>query len=101
MQPLSSVGQINLYKSNFQSRIDSIPNRHIYFKIWDSAISNYAYYGSIANEGVINITRLDSGITSGNFSGKFVRSDNPNDFIIINEGRFDINTITLDSHPFP
>jgi hypothetical protein len=101
MEPLLSIGQINLKSSNFQNNIDSINDSHIYFKIWDSNISNYAYYGSIENLGVLNITRLDSGILSGNFSGKFIRYDNPNDFITITDGRFDINGFTLPDHVFP
>ena len=101
IHPLTSVGQMILYQSNFQSRIDSIPFSHIYFKIWDNTISNYAYYGSIENQCFLNITRLDSGILSGNFNGKFVRYDNPNDFITITDGRLDINGFTLPNHSFP
>jgi hypothetical protein len=101
MEPLLSIGQISLKQSNFQDNIDSIRNSHIYFKIWDSTISNYAYYGSVENESFLNITRLDSGILSGKFSGKFIRYDNSNDFITITDGRFDINGFTLPNHPFP
>ena len=101
MQPLLSVGKILLKQSNFHNQIDSTPFSHIYFKIWDSNISNYAYYGSIENQGEINITKLNGGILSGNFSGKFVRYDNPNDFITITDGRFDINGFTLQSSVFP
>jgi hypothetical protein len=84
------IGQYNLKQSNFHNQIDSTPFSHIYFKIWDSTISNYAYYGSIENEGVLNITRSSNDIYSGNFKGNFVRYDNPNDFIEITDGRFDI-----------
>ena len=96
-------GEYLLKQSNFHNGIDSIPNNHIYFKIWDSNINNYAYYGSIENIGSINVTRYDfvNRIFSGKFSGKFVRYDNPNDFITINDGRFDINWNTLQNHPFP
>jgi hypothetical protein len=97
----TGVGMYILKQSNFHNQIDSTPNNHIYFKIWDSNINNYAYYGSIENQGEINITRNSNGIVSGNFSGKFVRYDNPNDFITITDGRFDINTFTLQNHPFP
>lgn len=87
---LLGVSQYVLKQSNFHDNIDSIADNHIYFKIWDSNISNYAYYGSIENLGEINITRFSNGIISGNFKGKFVRYDNPNDFITITDGRFDI-----------
>ena len=90
MQPLASLGKIVLHQSNFHHGIDSAPYSHIYFMIWDSAIGNYAYYGSVENQAEINITKLSGGILSGNFKGKFVRYDNPNDFIQITDGRFDI-----------
>ncbi|WP_124641121.1 DUF5025 domain-containing protein [Amniculibacterium aquaticum] len=105
LQNLFQIGQGEyiLKQSNFHNGIDSIPFNHIYFKIWDSNISNYAYYGSIENLGSINVTRYDfaNRIFSGNFSGKFVRYDNPNDYIIITDGRFDINWNTIQNHPFP
>ena len=97
----TSIGKYILKQSNFQDNIDSIPFSNIFFKIWDSNIMNYAYYGSIENLGEINITRNSDGIVSGNFNGKFVRSDNVNEFILINDGRFDINTFTVRNHPFP
>ena len=92
-----------LKQSNFQNGIDSTPLTNIFFKIWDKNINNYAYYGSIENEGLISITRHDTlnFITSGNFTGKFVKYDNPNEFIQITDGRFDINWITLENTPFP
>jgi hypothetical protein len=91
----------SLKQSNFQDGIDSIRDTHIYFKIWDPAISNYAYYGSIENQGQIRITRRSDGIISGTFGGKFAKYDNTNDTIEITDGRFDINTNTVMDHPFP
>jgi hypothetical protein len=92
IQNLQTLGvhQYILQQSNFLDQVDSVPFTHIFFKIWDANISNYAYYGSIGNQGELNITRNSNDITSGNFKGKFVRYDNPNDFIIITDGRFDI-----------
>lgn len=101
MHPLISLGKIILHQSDFHSQIDSTPFPHIYFKIWDSKIANYAYYGSVKDLTEINITKLDSGILSGNFKGKFVRYDNPNEFIQIENGRFDINGFTLPNTKFP
>jgi hypothetical protein len=91
LENLSNTGQYILKQSNFLSQVDSTPQNHIFFKMWDTKINNYALYGSVENESVINITRYDTAnfITSGNFSGKFVRSDNPDDFIQISDGRFD------------
>lgn len=99
--PLSSTVQIILQQSNFHDNVDSTPFPHIYFKIWDANISNYAYYGSAENQGEVNVTLLDNGIFSGNFKGKFVRYDNPNEFITIKDGRFDINGFTLPNTVFP
>jgi hypothetical protein len=92
MQNLYSlgVGKYLLFDSNFQNRSDSIAFNHIYFKIWDSNINNYAYYGSVKNKGEINLTRNSNDIYSGNFSGEFVRQDDSNDIIKITDGRFDI-----------
>ncbi len=91
IENLNAIGTYILKQSNFQDNVDSAPFNHIYFKIFDYNISNYAYYGSIEDLGIINITKLDlvNDITSGNFSGKFVRYDNPNEFIQITDGRFD------------
>jgi hypothetical protein len=98
----NGVGQYTLKQSNFQNQIESISENHVFFKIWDTNINNYAYYGSVENQGVINITRHDTinYITSGNFSGKFVRYDNPNEYIQITDGRFDTGANLLNT-PFP
>ena len=62
-----NVGEYQLKQSNFQEQGNSVPFNHIYFKIWDTKISNYAYYGSIVNEGKLKINRRDNGIISGFF----------------------------------
>ena len=101
MPQITTVGKVILSQSDFKEQYDSGTFTHIHFKIWDANIRNYAYYGSIADQGELNITRLSNGIRSGNFMGKFVRYDNPNEFITITDGRFDINSFTLQNHPFP
>ena len=101
IEDLAAVGVYVLKNSNFQTGVDSVQLNHIFFKIWDSKISNYAYYGSVGDQGIVNITRISNGIISGNFSGKFVRYDNSNEFINITDGRFDINSFTVQNHPFP
>ena len=101
LQQLKTLG-VSKYKlktSNFHNGIDSVPFNNIFFKIWDFNISNYAYYGSVEDQGEVNITRCNNAtdyIVSGNFNGKFVRYDNPNDFIQITDGRFDIGPGILD-----
>lgn len=94
------VGVYPLGLSDFKENIDSAPIDHIYFKIWDQSISNYAYYGSLENQGEINISRRDNGIFSGTFKGKFQRYNTPSDIMEITDGRFDINTFTLPTHHF-
>ena len=101
MPQITTVGKVILSQSDFKEQYDSGTFTHIHFKIWDANIRNYAYYGSVADQGELNITRLSNGIRSGNFMGKFVRYDNPNEFITITDGRFDINSFTLQNHPFP
>ena len=100
----NNIGIYTLMTSNFQDGLDSNLIDHIYFKIWDSNINNYAYYGSIENQGEVNIKKFDGSpnwILSGTFKGKFVRYDNPNEFITITDGRFDLNLITLPNTHFP
>ena len=95
-----------LSNSDFHDQSDSSIIDHIFFKIWDKNINNYAYYGSIQNQGEINVTKFNGSanvnwILSGNFKGKFVRYDNPNDFITVTDGRFDLNLNTLPNTRFP
>lgn len=94
------VGTYQLKQSDFHDNIDSAPIDHIYFKIWDSAINNYVYYGSLENQGELNVTRRDSGILSGTFKGIFARYNNPTDKIEITDGRFDFNLNTLTKTEF-
>lgn len=103
IQKLQELGKAIyvLQKSNFQNGIDSVHETHIYFSVWDEKIKNNAYYGSIENQGELNITRHSNGIISGNFKGKFVREDNLDEIIEITNGRFDINSATISNHPFP
>ena len=97
---LIGINIYNLFLSNFKNGIDSVKKTHIYFKIWDSNISNYAYYGSVENQGILDIKRSSNDIYSGTFSGKFVRYDNPAEFITITDGRFDIGP-GLNAKVFP
>ena len=104
--PLNAIGIYPLQSSNFLDGSDSTLVDNIFFKIFDNNISNYAYYGSVANESEIKITRFNGSaitdyILSGTFKGKFVRYDNPNEFITITDGRFDLNLNTLPNAVFP
>lgn len=101
LQNLFNSGTYNLKESNFQDQADSILANHLFFKIFDTSIKNYVYYGSVANESTVNITRLSNGIVSGKFSGIFARYGSPNERITITDGRFDINSFTVANHSFP
>lgn len=105
LENLFTIGQGDyiLKQSNFFKGLESTPHNYIFFTIWDSKISNYAYYDSSENLGSVNVTRYDfaNRIFSGTFSGKFVRYDDPADFITITDGRFDIDWNSLPNHPFP
>ena len=101
LQKPGTVANYSLSSSNFQEQASSVLENHIFFKIWDFNISNYAYYGSIENQSFLNITRRDNGIISGNFTGLFSRQNNVEDKIQITDGRFDINTNTLSTKLFP
>ena len=94
------VGNYPLKQSDFNQNIDSAPIDHIHFKIWDAEINNYAYYGSVENQGEIKVTKRDSGILSGTFKGKFARYNSPTDTIEITDGRFDFNVATLPNTVF-
>ena len=100
------ASQYILKESNFKKRIYSTSQNHIYFKIWDAKIFNYAYYGSTENDGVVNVLKYEGSLTqdwilSGNFSGKFVRYGDPQDVIYIADGRFDFNLNTLYDQYYP
>ena len=101
LQNLFSVGNYILKESNFQDQADSVLKNHLFFKIFDKSINNYAYYGSVDNESIVTIKRLSNGIVSGSFSGKFFRFGRPLEIITITDGRFDINSFTVSAHPFP
>jgi hypothetical protein len=59
---------------------------------------NKTYYSS-ANSGILKITRSDLSVGISTYSGTFYcklyNKDNPNETIEITDGRFDINSLTL------
>ena len=61
---------------------------------------NKTYYSS-PNSGIIKITRSDLGPGISTYSGVFnctlYNKDNPNETIIVSDGRFDINSLTLNN----
>ena len=99
-------GKHTLSDSNFYGNVDSIDADHLFFMIWNNAIKNYSYYGSIAGQSEVNVTRFNKDnnqnwILSGNIKGKFSLYNSPNEIIEINDGRFDINLNTIFNHHFP
>lgn len=100
------VGIYPLAQSNFYPDIDSIEADHIYFTFYDYDLHTYVSYGSIENQGEINISRLDGSSTtnwilSGTFKGKFSRYNHPTEIIEITDGRYDLNLNTLHQAVFP
>ena len=95
IEPVASLGHMMLHESCFRYSCDDIRFSNIYFKVWDRGTNTYAYYGSVATQCEVNITKVDDGVVSGFFKGKFVRYDDPKDFIEIADGRFDINGFAL------
>jgi len=98
-------GDFQINSSNGLRRLDGNNNTYMHCRIWNSDISEYQVYLSFENSGIINISKilLDSNngnIISGTFTGKLVNILSNQDTVIIDKGRFDINTITLSNTTF-
>jgi hypothetical protein len=75
---------------------------YLYARIFDTASNAWLYYGSYENSGKVIITRYDlnNTVISGNFNGK-LKLKNGTQEIEIQNGRFDINKLTIDNTIFP
>ena len=78
----------------FNNATTGIKNLVVYF--------NDAVPVTVISNGVLILpTKTVNYTTTGNILLKFVRYDNPNEFIQITDGRFDINAFTLPNAVFP
>ena len=99
----NDVGEYILEESNCQWSSYANPTFNLHCRIWDEATQADKWYCSIENSGILNITRNNNlnYMLSGTFYSTLVNRDDPNDFIEITQGRFDIHTPTLPSIVFP
>ncbi|MCC1483220.1 hypothetical protein [Winogradskyella immobilis] len=96
-------GIYNVKESNCQDNVDANPSLNIRSRIWDENEQIFRWYCSIEDSGTLTITRYDSEnrIVSGTFNCIVQNRDDPNDFIEITQGRFDIKWDTLADTSFP
>lgn len=95
----NGVGEYVWKHTNFLRSIDGLPQNYLYVRVFDSNSNSYKYYGSYENSGKTIITKYGN-IVSGTFSGKLRLKNGTEEIDIIN-GRFDINSSTLDQTRFP
>jgi hypothetical protein len=101
LQSLAQIkeGEYSWQPSNFRNSIDGLMQNYVYAKIFDAASGTWKFYGSYENSGKVNITKYGN-IISGKFSGK-LRIYNGTEEIDVLQGRFDINSSTISTTPFP
>lgn len=94
-------GTYDLDESNCEDNVDSINNNNVFCRIWNETSQSYIWYCSIENSGNIIINRYDfiTKIVSGTFSCIIQNRDNPEDRIMITEGRFDIQWNVNTNYP--
>ncbi|NLN24478.1 MAG: hypothetical protein GX163_02215 [Bacteroidetes bacterium] len=85
-------GTYTINESNCKANVDANPNINLFVRWWNEEAQAFKWYCSIENGGTLTITRYDfeNRIVSGTFNSTAVNRDDPNDFIEITEGRFDI-----------
>jgi hypothetical protein len=90
------VGNYTVGQSNADFYADGPKNPQIIVRETINGISGKTYISG-ANAGTITITRFDypGGAESGTFNATLYNKDNPSEKIQVTDGRFDINTATL------
>lgn len=98
--PAKGVGEYVWKESNFNKGIDGLMQNYLYIRVFDYITNTWKWYTSYENSGKTTITKYGGQpIVSGTFSGK-LRTEDGTETIEITDGRFDINTSTIDSHIF-
>lgn len=96
----NGIGNYPVGQSNGELNDNGPLNNQIIAGIQKNGI-NKTYYSS-DNSGIIKITRSDLGVGVSVYSGTFnctlYNKDNPSELIYITEGRFDINSLTLNQN---
>jgi len=101
IESLNNTGDYIINESNCHNGIDSPITTNVFCRIFDSNENIFKTYCSFTNSGIIIITKLEDGITSGTFSVKVRNINDSSDEIEITDGRFDIKFSTLDTTTFP
>jgi len=99
--PTKGVGEYVWKESNFNKGIDGLMQNYLYVRAFDYTTNTWKWYTSYENSGKTVITKYGGQpIVSGTFSGK-LRTADGKETIEITNGRFDINTSTIDLKEFP
>lgn len=99
--PTKGVGEYVWKESNFNKGIDGLMQNYLYVRAFDYTTNTWKWYTSYENSGKTVITKYGvQPIVSGTFSGK-LRTADGKETIEITNGRFDINTSTIDLKEFP
>lgn len=99
--PTKGVGEYVWKESNFNNDIDGLMQNYLYVRAFDYNTNTWKWYTSYENSGKTIITKYGGQpIVSGTFSGKLRTADGKEEIEITN-GRFDINTATIDLQTFP
>ncbi len=98
--PTRGVGEYIWKESNFNKGIDGLMQDYLYVRAYDYSTNTWKWYTSYENSGKTTITKYGGQpIVSGTFSGKLRTADGKEEIEITN-GRFDVNTATVDQHIF-
>lgn len=99
--PTKGVGEYVWKESNFNKGIDGLMQNYLYVRAFNYTTNTWKWYTSYENSGKTVITKYGGQpIVSGTFSGK-LRTEDGKETIEITNGRFDINTSTIDLKEFP
>jgi hypothetical protein len=99
--PTKGVGEYIWKESNFNNGIDGLMQNYLYIRAFDYTTNTWKWYSSYDNSGKTIITKYGGQpIVSGTFFGKLRTADGKEEIEITN-GRFDINTATIDLQTFP
>lgn len=100
--PTKGIGEYIWKESNFNNGVDGLMQNYLYVRAYDYNTNTWKWYTSYENSGKTTITIYGNGqpVVAGTFSGK-LRTADGKETIEITEGRFDINTATIDTHSFP